>query len=417
VIPAQKKATSPNAHSNDGGRAGHARVAIFSDTLDEVNGVSLSIMRLAETAQRRGIEAEVLTSRGTATGRTALGLNFRALVGRPLPPYPEMSLVVPPVLEVVRYVNLRGFTAIHVATPGPMGLVALLAAKVLHLPISGTFHTNLPSYAGALLARASWQKNTWRYVMAFYSALDEVFVPSKAVAEELLRRGLPPSRVQQLPYWVDSVLFTPQRRDGELWERYGAGVGAKSVYAGRVSREKNMPLLVDAFRDLVDDGHRATLVVAGDGPYRPEMERRLAGYPALFLGFVSQRELAAVYASADLFVFPSTTDTLGLVVLEAQAAGLPVIVSSEGGPHEIMRHGRTGLVVPANDRAALMGALRWFVENPQRRREMGRAARDFVLANVGAPSDHADVILSRLGMKSPREPDQPRAWRVGLRQM
>jgi glycosyltransferase involved in cell wall biosynthesis/predicted metal-dependent phosphoesterase TrpH len=377
------------------------KIAVFTDTFDEVNGVSVSIRRLAETAAERGVVLEVITSTSAPTGRRDGAVNFHANAWRPLALSPDYPLVVPPVVDVLDYLEENEFTAIHVSTASGSGLVALLAAKLLHLPITGAFHTDLPRYAERLYPGTAVQKNTWRYVTWFYSMLDEVFAPSRATARDLVARGLDPRRVRVLPAWVDSELFSPSRRDDALPARYGANGGPLLVYAGRVAREKSVDLLAEAFRDVIDAGVSAHLMVAGDGPYRAEMEELLAGYPASFLGFVPQEELACVYASSDLFVFPSSTDTCGLVVLEAQAAGLPAIVSDCGGPSEFVQPGRTGLVIPGDDRAALTGAIRTLLDDEDRRRAMGRAAREHVLGIAGAPAVHGDTILGSLSGPSP----------------
>ena len=377
------------------------KIAVFTDTFDEINGVSVSIRRLAETAAERGVALEVITSTSAPTGRRGGALNFQANAWRPLALNPDYPLVAPPIVDVLDYLEENDFTAIHVSTASGTGLVALLAAKLLHLPITGAFHTDLPRYAERLYPGTAVQKCAWRYVTWFYSILDVVFAPSRATARDLVARGLDPRRVQVLPAWVDGELFSPSRRDDALRARYGANGGPVLVYAGRVAREKSVDLLARAFRDVIDSGASAHLMVAGDGPYRAEMEELLADYPASFLGFVPQEELARVYASSDLFVFPSCTDTCGLVVLEAQAAGLPAIVSDRGGPGEYVRPGRTGLVVPGDDRAALAGAIRALLDDEDRRRAMGRAAREHVLGIAGAPAVHGDTILGSLGGPSP----------------
>ncbi len=400
-----------------GGEPPSPKVAVFTDTWDEVNGVSLSVRRLAETAAERGVDLEVLTSTPAPTGPLNGAVNFQALAWRPLPVNPEYQLSTPPIVDILDYLEENDFTAIHASTASSMGLVAMLAAKLLHLPIGATFHTDLARYAEKLCPGTPYQRLSWRYVLWFYGAMDEVFAPSRATARDLVARGLDPRRVSVLPLWVDAELFEPaagaataSRLGGEREADAATGESRRTlVYAGRVSREKGVDVLAGAFRTLVDAGVPARLVVAGDGPYRTTMEAELRDYPATFLGFVPQEELARVYATSDVFVFPSCTDTCGLVVLEAQAAGLPAIVCDRGGPRESMRPGKTGLVVPGDDRAALARAIRAILADEERRREMGRAARAHVLAVAGPPDAHGDAILESLGAPAPapgwRHPD------------
>lgn len=380
---------------------GRPKVAVFTDTLAEINGVSLSIRQLAETAERRGIDLEIVTSSSAPSGPWHGGVNFHASAVRPLELNPDYPLIAPPIIDVIDYLEENGFTSLHVSTASGVGLVGLLAAKLLHLPVTGTFHTDLPRYAERLYPGSAAQRHAWRYISWFYGMMDDVFAPSRAAARDLVAHGLDPRRMHVLPCWVDGERFSPEHREGTLPAGGSHAGDPVVVYAGRVAREKSVDLLARAFRDVVDAGVPARLVVAGDGPYRAEMERYLRGYPATFLGFVSQDELARVYASSDVFVFPSSTDTCGLVVLEAQAAGLPVIVCDRGGPREYMRPGATGLLVPGDDRAALAAAMRALLADGERRAAMGRAAREHVLRIAGSPEVHGDAILAKLDHPAP----------------
>ena len=149
------------------------------------------------------------------------------------------------------------------------------------------------------------------------------------------------------------------------------------LYVGRVSREKNLHLLTQVFKQLLKTGRPVQLVVVGDGPYLDEMKAEMQGLPCCFTGYLTGEKLAAVYASADIFVFPSTTDTFGNVVLEAQASGLPVVVSDRGGPCDNMLPDHTGLVCRADDAASLYDTVRALVQNPDRCKSMGGEARRY----------------------------------------
>jgi glycosyltransferase involved in cell wall biosynthesis len=211
----------------------------------------------------------------------------------------------------------------------------------------------------------------------FYSQMEEVMVPSASTRAQLIEHGLAAEKTRPLPRWVDTELFSPAKRDPGFWSDARVKEKFKILYVGRVSKDKNLELLTDAFKEVVDAGYPCSLIVIGDGPYRMEMEARLAGYPALFTGFLAGEELSRGYASADLFVFPSATDTFGNVVLEAQASGLPVIVSDEGGPKELMEDEETGIIVRAGDRQALAGAITFFLTSREIVGEMGANARRF----------------------------------------
>jgi glycosyltransferase involved in cell wall biosynthesis len=230
-------------------------------------------------------------------------------------------------------------------------------------------------------------------VLWFYRRLDEVLVPSAATRRDLIARGLQESKVRPLPRWVDTRHFTPLKRDPLLFDRGRLSGRPAFLYAGRVSKEKNLELLAAAFKLLCSRGIPASLIVAGDGPYREEMEASLRGWPVEFLGFQSQEALATTYASCDVFVFPSATDTFGNVVLEAQASGLPVIVSDRGGPQELMAPRQTGFAVPAGDVTAFAAAMACFAGDRGLARRMGASARAFCLAGALQPDELYSTLL------------------------
>ena len=164
------------------------------------------------------------------------------------------------------------------------------------------------------------------------------------------------------------------RRDIGLWERLGVREPLRVLYCGRVSVEKNLAVLAEAYKAVCAGRRDVALVVAGDGPYLGEMRAGLAGLPAYFLGYQDDRQLPGLYASADLLAFPSRTDTLGQVVMEAQACGLPALVAHEGGPKEVVADGSTGLVLPGGDAKRWAEAMVELLDDPPRRQRMGRAA-------------------------------------------
>ncbi|VAX31033.1 Glycosyltransferase, partial [hydrothermal vent metagenome] len=210
---------------------------------------------------------------------------------------------------------------------------------------------------------------------------------------QLVEKGLSPEKIRPLPRWVDTGVFSPVKRNEAMWHRYSLNGEMKFLYVGRISKEKNLELLADAFIETINRGFCVDLVVVGDGPYRSELEERLSGYPALFTGFLEGEALSAIYASSDVFVFPSTTDTFGNVVLEAQASGLPVIVSDKGGPRELMVNNETGIVISADNKRLLADALELFLMNREKAGIMGENARRFVENKAIHPRDMYSTIL------------------------
>jgi glycosyltransferase involved in cell wall biosynthesis len=188
----------------------------------------------------------------------------------------------------------------------------------------------------------------------FYGQLDLVYVNSEYYRLRWIDRGIPQDRLRIFPRGLDTELFNPALRETRFWTRRGAK-GPVLLYVGRISKEKDLNLLVDVIPALRKRVGPFTLALVGEGPYRAELQKLLPD--AIFTGILSGRELGIAYASADLFVFPSTTDTFGNVVVEAMAAGLPVAVSDVGGPRELVKSPRMGRVLPARDAGAWVDGL------------------------------------------------------------
>jgi glycosyltransferase involved in cell wall biosynthesis/predicted metal-dependent phosphoesterase TrpH len=370
------------------------KIALFTDTLDEINGVAITIKRLISTARNRGVELTVITVGDDGADAVEGVKKFQSVGDFVLPEYPELKLNFPPILEVMDFIEREGFTRIHISTPGTVGLLGLLIARMMNIPVAGTYHTDIPQYVRSLTNDEFLEQAAWSYMIWFYGQMEEVMVPSVGTREQLAARGLPAERMKPLPRWVDTDSYSPEMRNPTFWKSRGAGLGrVVLLYVGRVSREKGLEMLVAAFRELVDSGAAIALAVIGDGPYREEMEASLAGYPALFTGYLAGEQLQRGYASADLFVFPSATDTFGNVVLEAQASGLPVIVSDEGGPRELMIEGETGVVFRAGSTGDLGAAITSMIADPQRITTMGLNARRFTLDKAPDSNETYSTIL------------------------
>jgi glycosyltransferase involved in cell wall biosynthesis len=305
--------------------------------------------------------------------------DFQAITDFTFPEFPSLKLHTPPLLQVLRHCYEVGYTHLHLATPGPVGLSGLAVARILGLPVSGTYHASIPVYGKELTEDSYVEDTLWKYMVWFYGQMDEILVPSWAAANDLLERGIGRDRIKVHPRGCDIAHFHPDRASNILAEKYGIDDDRVNfLYVGRIAREKGLRILQQAFLELVGQGVNARLILAGDGPYLPEMKAALEGTPVLFTGYVPSDELAEIYASADCFVFPSTTDTIGNVVLKAQASGIPVIVTDKGGPQENMLADETGLVVEAHNTHALTHAMRTLACDRDLRQRMGAAGRLFM---------------------------------------
>lgn len=346
----------------------------FTDTLEDVNGVSTTIRKMTAAARAEGFNLTVATSRGEVAPSNIPIINFKPVGEFELPEYELQKLSFPPVLEIIDHVQRGGFTEVIISTPGPIGLCALFAAKILGLKTSGIYHTDFPQYV-RILTDDSWMETlTWNFMKWFYEQMDIVYVNSGGYREALEARGIPGERIHILPRGLDTELFTPERRDPAFWPARGLLEGEIGLlYAGRVSKEKKLDLFAAAVRKLRGAGLPVRGLVVGHGPYADEWRKKFP--EAIFTGYLRGGELAAAYASADVFVFPSTTDTFGNVILEAQASGLPCVVSDQGGPCELVDDGVDGFVTRGGDLVSLCAAVEKLCVDPELRRSMSRASR------------------------------------------
>ncbi len=351
----------------------------FTDTFHDINGVAKTLQQQVEIAKKTRKQLTVITCESQQSPEMQGVRNFTPVGVCDLPEYPEVKICYPPFLEMLDYCYNEGFTHIHSATPGPVGLAALAISHILKIPINGTYHTQLPQYAEYLTGDEAVADLTWKYTLWYYDQMDFIYVPSKSTGDELIEKGIHPEKIRLFPRGIDIEFFHPRRQNGLLKAEFGIDEkSTKLLYVGRVSTEKNLPMMVSAFKNLLREKPDLHLVVVGEGPYLKEMRKALAGLPVTFTGYLKGERLASVYASCDLFVFPSTTDTFGNVILEAQASGLPVVVTDQGGPKENMIPAKTGFVVRGGDEKNLVQAISMLVDDPKLTKAMGAAARSYM---------------------------------------
>src|SRR2546426_3730779 len=282
--------------------------AWFTDTLDDVNGVATTIRKMTAAGAAAGKDLIVVTSRSELRICDIPIKNFPPIGEFELPEYELQKLSFPPILQMLDYIQREKFSEIIISTPGPIGLTALLAAKMLNLQTSGIYHTDFPQYVRILTEDSFLESVTWRYMHWFYGQLDTVFVNSEEYRQSWIDRGLDPAKLKIFPRGLDTDLFHPARRDPAFWDKFGVSNGqVRLLYVGRISKEKDLDVLANAYRRLREEHLPIELFVVGHGPYSQAFAEALPD--AFFTGYLRGQELAAAYASADIFVFPSTTDT------------------------------------------------------------------------------------------------------------
>ncbi|MBX3364943.1 MAG: glycosyltransferase [Phycisphaeraceae bacterium] len=367
------------------------RLALFTDTLGDVNGVSRFIRTMGEHAFAAGKCLHIATSTAVRCPDAPYIHNFRPLFSMRMPGYSHLEVALPPLLDMLRWADQVRPDVIHVSTPGPVGLVGILAARMLKCPLVGTYHTDFPAFVEDLLNDHVMTRITEKCMTGFYKRFAGVLTRSREYVPRVSALGIDPDRITPLTPGCDTIAFHRKHADRAMWRTHALlPETLKILYCGRVSVEKNLPLLTAIWprvrEALYEQNIHADLVIIGDGPYREEMQKQLKNHGACFLGYRFGHELSTLYASADLFVFPSLTDTLGQAVMEAQASGLPALVSDCGGPREVIQNGRTGLVLPGHGPQAWVEAIVHLAADSTRRAEMSHAAFDLMQSRSFAHS-------------------------------
>lgn len=348
-------------------------IALVSETFPpEVNGVANTLGRLCQGLRERGHRLQLVRPRqadDTATNDDQLLLTR----GWPLPGYAGLQWGQSSLHKLLRRWQRNRPDVLYIATEGPLGLSALRAARRLGIPVVSGFHTNFQQYSDhygfGLLTRLLTGYLRW-----FHNRSRLTLVPSPSQRLELQRRGF--ERLELLARGVDGQLFHPARRSAALRAEWGLGEDEIAVlHVGRLAAEKNLQLLTRAFRQLQGDlpQQRLRLVLVGDGPLRAQLQAELP--EALFCGVQRGEALAAHYASGDLFLFPSLSETFGNVVLEALASGLAVVAFDQAAAAQHIRHGHNGALATPGDEAAFIESARWLLEDPESLRRVRLNAR------------------------------------------
>lgn len=372
------------------------RVVYFTESLYPlVDGVSRTLARLFDTLLDEGVDFRVV-SPFVPTEPVAWSDRIIPVPFVHFPPYPDYRVSRPGGRELRNRLDEFDPTLVHVVSPTPMAIWAQRWARQRGIPSVASFHTHFVSYfryyGVRLLEPLGWRGLRW-----FYDRCERVYAPTRTIAAELAQHGIGP--VELWSRGIDLDAFDPVLRDPQL-RRTLVDDDATPILllVSRLVKEKDLEDLIGIDRELRARGASFQFVLVGDGPMRDELEAALPH--AHFAGHQAGPDLARWYASADVFIFPSTTETLGNVVLEALASGLPAVVVDEGGPQDLIREGETGYIAPAKDIGAIVDRLLPLLQDRALRHQMGEAARqsaqgrDWRVINRGLIRSYRELLRS-----------------------
>ncbi|MBU8915827.1 glycosyltransferase family 1 protein [Bacillus sp. FJAT-29953] len=351
------------------------KIAIFTDTFyPDINGVAQTLKRLTNYLAEQKITFKVFAPTSTVEEDQSCPIHrFKSL---PFFLYPECRLAVPNLFEIKSTIQDFSPDLIHVATPFSIGLCGVYLAKKLNIPLVGSYHTNFDRYL-QYYGMPYLSKITWKYMHWFHRPCEKLFVPSIDTYQQLKQQGF--TNLEIFPRGVDCKLFHPHYDTAEVKSLYKSEGKFLLTYVGRLAPEKDLETLLAVAKSIPAElNEKIQWLIIGDGPLREKLEAQ-APNNVIFTGYLNGENLAQAYSASDLFVFPSSTETFGNVVLEALASGIPVIGANSGGVKNIIKSGEIGILCPPGNVEEFTKAIIHLIDNIPLRKQMGIACRNYAL--------------------------------------
>lgn len=382
---------------------GPKRILWFTDTIDDLNGVAINLKSYMRSSHEDDIGITFAVSIPESRSSILLPntINLPEIFSYAPEFYDSYILRIPSILNSVEMIYQYRPEKIIISTPGPVGLMGLLMSKLMGISCVSIYHTDFAHQAQYILNDEGIVLLINRYIRWFYSCACEIRVPTKEYINILETKGyeLSKMRVLKRGFEINPPVFSDQQKR-EFLKKSGMPTGYTLMWAGRISKDKRVYFLAEIYKRVAESYPDLNLVICGDGPDFDELKQYLKEHDrVLFTGLIPTEKLLEYYTCSDLFLFPSTTDTFGMVVVEAQACGLPVVVTDVGGPQEIVLDGETGFVIPWNDMDKWVDRVAKLIdlkkEHPEQVAAMSERAREYVRDNFSWSVALADILSER----------------------
>jgi len=361
------------------------KIMWFTDTINELNGVAYTIKKIGWYGFSSGRDLKIVSSLNEDEINNELPPNFiniPSIFNFKMPHYETITLRIPSLLKTIEMLYEYEPDEVYISTPGPIGLLGFLFAKLISAKTIGVYHTDFTEQAKRIVKNDVLPEAIEITTKWFFTNMDKTAVPTNEYINILEQRGYDRNKMAVFKRGIDEIFYNNKYFDE--YDRTLSNQMFNLLYAGRISEDKNIDFLIDIYKDIIKKNKNINLIIAGDGPYFEKLKKNVKEIKGIqLLGRIKREKLPNIYANADLFVFPSNTDTFGMVILEAHACGLPAIVSDLGGPKEIVKNKKTGFIINTDNKEKWIGIIDYVVNmkknNPQSYIKMRKNAREHIV--------------------------------------
>ncbi|WP_108928947.1 glycosyltransferase family 4 protein [Leptospira johnsonii] len=402
----------PSTYISSYPTAGPFRILVVTETFPpEINGVAKTLHRMLGDLLQRGHEIILVRPKqGHNDYATASG-NYREVLvrGAKIPLYEDLRFGFPEKYLLRRLIELEKPDIVHVVTEGPLGWSAVRAARHVGIPIISDFRTNFHAYAKYYKFGFAG-KLVHNYLKGLHNRTQMTLVPTAQIREQLTAQGY--TNVQVVSRGIDSDLFHPARRNSKLKSEWGLKSSELGIlYVGRLAPEKNLDLLVKTFRRIQSRVPNAKLILVGDGPSKEKLQKENPDF--IFRGMRKGKELAEHYATGDLFLFPSLTETFGNVIVEAMASGLPIVAYNYAAANQHLKHGKSALLCGFDKEEEFIEQSCLLAENKKLASRLGIAARKIAASCTWEDvTDSLEMTYSKLSLSKKKTAKSKRTMKL-----